>query len=141
MARLPASFEEVHRVAWQRSADGLMVGFTAVRNGRPTNNELPMTPELIKRFNNLLERALPSEQNFWPRDRCEMAQDTGKAGRLLAPGTMGTARDPARSFAGTTRVAVSSWRLSLTRSANPYLHFHCGSSLTGFIKAVDAHGP
>jgi hypothetical protein len=37
--------------------------------------------------------------------------------------------------------SIPAGRLRLTHSANIYLRFHCGSSLSGFIKAVDIHGP
>ncbi len=72
-----------------------------------TNNELHMTPELhspehddYERVNNLLEQVLPPALNFLAAGIVgEMAQDTGKVGRLLAIWNIRAARDLAWNFA------------------------------------------
>jgi hypothetical protein len=76
-----------------------------------TNDELHMTPALespehddYERVNGLLEQVLPSALNLLAAGIVgELAQDTGKVGRLLAIWNVRAARDLAWDFAGHLR--------------------------------------
>ncbi len=76
-----------------------------------TDNELHMTPELqspehddYERVNDLLEHVLPSALDFLATGIVgELAQDTGKVGRLLAIWNIRAARDLAWNFADQLR--------------------------------------
>jgi len=76
-----------------------------------TNNELHMTPALqspehddYEHVNSLLEEVLPSALNFLAVGIVgELAQDTGRVGRLLAIWNVRAARDLAWDFAGHLR--------------------------------------
>jgi hypothetical protein len=76
-----------------------------------TNDELHMTPALespehddYEQVNGLLEQVLPSALNLLAAGIVgELAQDTGKVGRLLAIWNVRTARDLAWDFAGHLR--------------------------------------
>jgi hypothetical protein len=76
-----------------------------------TNNELQMTPALqspehddYERVNGLLEQVLPSALNFLAVGIAgELAQDTGKVGRLLAIWNVRAARDLAWDFSAHLR--------------------------------------
>ena len=76
-----------------------------------TNNELQMTPALqspehddYEQVNGLLEQVLPSALNFLAVGIAgELAQDTGKVGRLLAIWNVSAARDLAWDFSAHIR--------------------------------------
>lgn len=76
-----------------------------------TNDELDVTPEFespehddYERVNGLLEQVLPTALNFLAVGIVgELAQDTGKVGRLLAIWNVRAARDLAWDFAGHLR--------------------------------------